>query len=62
MGTMGAVAVGAVAGTMAGNALGGGNTSDKETKAKQAEKEAQELQQKADEARRKAEVARAMAK
>jgi Na+/glutamate symporter len=65
MGTMGAVAVGAVAGTMAGNALAGGLSSDKETKAKdaeKAEKEAQELQHKADEAKRKAETARAAAK
>jgi hypothetical protein len=62
MGTMGAVAVGAVAGTMAGNALAGGTNSDKEAKAKEAEKEAQELQQKADEAKRKAEAARAAAK
>ncbi len=61
MGTMGAVAVGAVVGSMAGNALAG-PPSDKETKAKDAEKEAQELQHKADEARRKAEAARAATK
>ena len=56
MGTMGAAAVGAVAGTMAGNALAG-SASDKDAKAKKeaeaqtAEKEAQELQRKADEAK-----------
>ena len=66
MGTMGAVAVGAVAGTMAGSALAGGMSSDKEAKAKEAEaltaeKDAQALQLKADEAKRKAETARAAA-
>ena len=67
MGTMGAAAVGAVAGTVAGSALAGGMSSDKEVKAKEAEtvtaeKEAKELQLKADEAKRKAEAARAMVK
>lgn len=62
MGTMGAVAVGAVVGSMAGNALAGGLSSDKETKAKDAEKEALELQRKADEARQKADAARAAAR
>ena len=49
MGTMGAAAVGAVAGTMAGSALA-------------AEQEAKDLQLKADEAKRKAEAARATVK
>ena len=67
MGTMGAAAVGAVAGTVAGSALAGGMSSDKEAKAKEAEamtaeKEAKELQLKADEAKRKAEAARATVK
>jgi len=67
MGTMGAAAVGAVAGTMAGSALAGGMSTDKEAKAKEAEavtaeKEAKELQLKADEAKRKAEAARATVK
>ena len=65
MGTVGAAAVGAVAGTMAGKALAGGLSSDKDAKAKEAEaaeKEAQELQRKADEAKSKAEAARAAAK
>jgi acetyl-CoA decarbonylase/synthase complex subunit delta len=65
MGTMGAAAVGAVAGTMAGNALAGVLPADKDAKAKEAEaaeKEAQELQRKADEAKAKAEAARAAAK
>ena len=64
MGTMGAAAVGAIAGSMAGNALAGA-ASDKEAKAKEAEaaeKDASELQRKADEARKKAEAARAAAK
>lgn len=66
MGTMGAAAVGAVAGTMAGSAIAG-RSSDKETKAKEAEvaaaeKDAQELQRKADEAKRKADTARAAIK
>ena len=72
MGTMGAAAVGAVAGTMAGSALAGGMSSDKDAKAKEeakakeaealtAEKDAQALQLKADEAKRKAETARAAA-
>ena len=57
--------MGAVAGTMAGNALAGGMSSDKQTKAKEAEtaeKEAKDLQVKADEAKRKADAAHAAAK
>ena len=67
IGTMGAAAVGAVAGTMAGSALAGGMSSDKDAKAKEAEaltaeKEAKELQLKADETKLKAEAARATVK
>src|SRR5256885_16083793 len=69
MGTLGAAAVGAVAGSMAGNALAGAMTPEKdaaakeaEAKAKAAETEAAELQRKADEAKAKAEAARAAAK
>jgi hypothetical protein len=67
MGTMGAAAVGAVAGTMAGSALAGGMSPDKDAKAKEAEavaaeQEAKDLQLKADEAKRKAEAARATVK
>lgn len=67
MGTMGAVAVGGVVGSLAGNAIAGGMSSDKEAKAKEAEaqkaeKEAKELQNKADEAKVKADAARAAAK
>uniref|UniRef100_A9U7A7 Predicted protein n=1 Tax=Physcomitrium patens TaxID=3218 RepID=A9U7A7_PHYPA len=68
MGTLGAAAVGAVAGSMAGNALAGAMTPEKdaaakeaEAKAKAAETEAAELQRKADEAKAKAEAARAAA-
>ena len=60
---------GAVAGSMAGNALAGAMTPEKdaaakeaEAKAKAAETEAAELQRKADEAKAKAEAARAAAK
>jgi hypothetical protein len=64
MGTMGAVAAGGLIGTMAGNAIAGPSSADKEkeAKAKEAEahdKEAKELQRKADEAKAKADAARA---
>lgn len=64
MGTMGAAAVGAVAGSMVGNAMASPNkeVTAKEAEAQAAEKEAQELQRKADEAKAKAEAARAAAK
>lgn len=64
LGTVGAVAVGAAAGTLAGSAIAGGLSSDKDTQAKEAqalaaEKEAKELQRQADEAKRRADAARA---
>lgn len=64
MGTMGAAAVGAVAGSMVGNAMASPNkeVSAKESEAQAAEKEAKELQRKADEAKAKADAARAAAK
>lgn len=64
MGTMGAAAVGAVAGSMVGNAMASPNkeVTAKEAEAQAAEKEAQELQRKADAAKAKAEAARAAAK
>jgi hypothetical protein len=63
MGTMGAVAVGAVSAPWPAMRWPAAiPSSDKETKAKDAEKEAQELQHKADEAKRKAEAARAAVK
>ena len=64
LGTAGAVAVGAAAGSMAGTALAGGKSSDEDRQAKEAqalaaEKEAHELQRQADAAKHRAEVARA---
>ncbi|OLP08199.1 hypothetical protein BLL52_0487 [Rhodoferax antarcticus ANT.BR] len=64
LGTVGAVAVGAAVGTMAGGALAGSMSPDKDTQAKEtkalaAEKEAKELQRQADEAKRRADAARA---
>lgn len=64
LGTVGAVAVGAAAGTMAGTALAGGLSSEEDRQAKEAqalaaEKEAHELQRQADAAKHRAEAARA---
>ena len=64
LGTVGAVAVGAAAGTMAGTALAGGKSSDEDRQAKEAqalaaEKEAHELQRQADAAKHRAEAAHA---
>ena len=67
-GTLGAAVVGGAVGSMAGNALAGGLSPDKEAaqakeaKVSAAEKEAQDLQRKADEAKAKADAARAAAK
>ena len=65
---MGAAVVGGAVGSMAGSALAGGLSSDKdaakakEAEAQAAEKEAHDLQRKADEAKAKADAARAAAK